>query len=130
MIQLDTNLLIDLSTVGHPTARLVRKWLLAGEELAVSAVAWSEYLNGPHTKQQKDSVHAVISGRVLDFSAKMAEQASRLFHYTGRKRGSHSDCMIAACAMVHSCRVASRNIDDFKHFVPFGLMFLPVETQL
>jgi predicted nucleic acid-binding protein len=130
MIQLDTNLLIDLSTIGHPTAKLVRKWLLTGEELAVSAITWSEYLNGPHTKQQKDSAHAVISGRVLDFSAKMAEQASRLFHYTGRKRGSHADCMIAACAMVHGCRVASRNIDDFKRFVPHGLMFLPVETQV
>ena len=130
MIQLDTNQLIDLSTVGHPTARLVRKWLLAGEELAVSAVAWSEYLNGPHSKQQKDSAHAVISGKVLDFSALMAEQASRLLHYKGRKLGAHSDCMIAACAMVHGCRLASRNIDDFKRFVPHGLMFLPLETQL
>ena len=71
---------------------------------------------------------AVISGRVLDFTEKQAEQASRLFHYTGRKRGSHSDCMIAACAMVHGVRVATRNIGDFERFVPHGLLLERVET--
>ena len=99
MIHLDTNLLIDLVTIGSPHIAVVRKWLVDGEELAVCAIAWSEFLNGPHTKQQKDAVHAIVEGRVLDFTAKEAEQASRLFHYTGRKRGSHSDCMIAACAI-------------------------------
>ena len=128
MIHLDTNLLIDLVTIGSPHIAVVRDWLLAGEELAVSAIAWSEFLNGPHSKQQKAAMTAVISGRVLDFTEKQAEQASRLFHYTGRKRGSHSDCMIAACAMVHGVRVATRNIGDFERFVPRGLLLERVET--
>lgn len=128
MIHLDTNLLIDLVTIGSPHIAVVRKWLVDGEELAVSAIAWSEFLNGPHSKQQKDAVHAIVEGRVLDFTAKEAEQASRLFHYTGRKRGSHSDCMIAACAMTQGVRVATRNIADFEKFVPHGLKLLPVET--
>ena len=128
MIHLDTNLLIDLVTIGSPHIAVVRDWLLAGEELAVSTIAWSEFLNGPHSKQQKAAVTAVISGQVLDFTEKQAEQASRLFHYTGRKRGSHSDCMIAACAMVHGVRVATRNIGDFERFVPHGLLLERVET--
>ncbi|MHB1080726.1 MAG: type II toxin-antitoxin system VapC family toxin [Prosthecobacter sp.] len=128
MIHLDTNLLIDLVTIGSPHIVMIRQWLEAGEELAVSAIAWSEFLNGPHTKAQKDSVHAILEGRILDFTARDAEQASRLFHYTGRKRGSHADCMIAACAMTHQMRVATRNIADFEKFVPHGLMLLPVET--
>lgn len=127
MIHLDTNLLIDLVTIGSPHIAVIRQWLVDGEDLAVSAIAWSEFLNGPHTKQQKDAVHAIVEGRILDFTAKQAEQASRLFHYTGRKRGSHSDCMIAACAMTHGVQIATRNIDNFEKFVPHGLKLLAVE---
>lgn len=128
MIHLDTNLLIDLVTIGSPHVAVIRRWLEKGEKLAVCAIAWSEFLNGPHTKQQKDAVHAIVEGRVLDFTAKEAEQASRLFHYTGRKRGSHSDCMIAACAMTHGVQIGTRNIADFEKFLPHGLKLLPVET--
>ena len=126
MIHLDTNLLIDLVTMGSPHIAVIRQWLEAGEELAVSAIAWSEFLNGPHTKGQKDAMHAILEGRVLDFTAKDAEQASRLFHYTGRKRGSHADCMIAASAMTRNVRVATRNVADFEKFVPHGLLLLSV----
>lgn len=128
MIHLDTNLLIDLVTIGSPHITVIRQWLEKGEQLAVSAIAWSEFLNGPHTKSQKDAVQAIVEGRILDFTAKEAAQASRLFHYTGRKRGSHSDCMIAACAMTQNVRVATRNITDFEKFVPHGLKLLAVET--
>lgn len=128
MIHLDTNLLIDLVTIGSPHIAVIRGWLEKGEKLAMCAIAWSEFLNGPHTKQQKDAVQAIVEGRILDFTAKEAEQASRLFHYTGRKRGSHSDCMIAACAMTHGVQVATRNIKDFEKFVPHGLKLLAVET--
>jgi len=102
--------------------------LLEGEELAVCAIAWSEFLNGQHSKQQKEAIQAVVGGRILDFTAKEAEQASRLFHYTGRKRGSHADCMIAACAMTHQVRVATRNVADFEKFLPYGLQLLAVPT--
>jgi len=129
MIHLDTNLLVDLVTVGSPHIAVIRGWLEEGEELAVSAIAWSEFLNGPHTKQQKDAIQAVVGGRVLDFTAKEAEQASRLFHYTGRRRGSHADCMIAASAMTRGQHVATRNIKDFERFVPHGLQLLPVDTE-
>lgn len=128
MIHLDTNLLIDLVTVGSPHIAVIRQWLIDGEDLGVCAITWSEFLNGPHTKQQKDSVHAILQGRVSDFTAKEAEQASRLFHYTGRKRGSHADCMIAACAMTQGGQVATRNLKDFEKFVPHGLSLLPVAT--
>jgi len=128
MIHLDTNLLIDLVTIGSPHIAVIRQWLEDGEQLAVSAIAWSEFLNGPHTKQHKDAVQAIVEARIFDFTAKDAEQASRLFHYTGRKRGSHADCMIAACAMTRDMRIATRNIADFEKFVPYGLKLLAVAT--
>ncbi len=128
MIHLDTNLLIDLVTVGSPHAALVRGWIKEGRELGASAIAWSEFCNGPHSKAQKDAIFAVLERRVADFGWREAEQASRLFHLSGRRRGSHADCMIAAAAMVADERVATRNIKDFERFVPYGLKLLAVET--
>jgi predicted nucleic acid-binding protein len=129
MIHLDTNLLIDIVTAGSPHIALVRRWLHEGEQLAASAIAWSEFCNGPHSKEQKDAVYAVLEQRVVDFTCQQAEMASRLFHYTGRRRGSHADCMIAAAAMSQGVLVATRNISDFERFTKHGLKLLPVETQ-
>jgi len=128
MIDLDTNILIDLVTIGSPQVGLVRDWLAAGETLASSTIAWSEFCNGPHTREQKDAIHAILNGQLVPFDAMQAEQASRLFHYTGRRRGSHPDCMIAAAAMCRGVAVATRNIKDFERFVPYGLKLRPVPT--
>jgi predicted nucleic acid-binding protein len=128
MTHLDTNLLIDLVTVGSPQVATFRDRIRRGMRLAVSAVAWSEFCNGPHTREQKTALRAVLSGGVLPFTEAQAEQASRLFHYTGRRRGSHADCMIAACAILNEVPLASRNIADFEKFVPHGLLFEPIPT--
>jgi len=127
-LHLDTNLLIDLVTAGSPHIAVVRRWLAEGEKLGVSAIAWSEFCNGPLSKEQKDAIFAVVEQRVSDFTWRQAEEASRLFHRTGRRRGSHADCMIAASAMAHQVPVATRNIRDFERFVPFGLKLRAVPT--
>lgn len=130
VLHLDTNLLIDMVTAGSPHIALIRRWLRDGQQLGTSAIAWSEFCNGPHSKQQKDAVAAVLEHRISDFTWQQAEQASRLFHFTGRKRGSHADCMIAAAAMGLGVTVATRNIADFEPFVAHGLKLLPVATKL
>jgi predicted nucleic acid-binding protein len=128
MIHLDTNILIDLGTAGCPHLGPIWQWLRSGEKFETSAIAWSEFCNGPHSRQQKEAVFAVLEQRVTDFSWQMGEQASRLFHYTGRKRGSHADCMIAAAAMLAGNALATRNVKDFEKFVPLGLTLMPVAT--
>ena len=125
---LDTNLLIDLVTAGSPHIAVVRRWLREGEKLATCAIAWSEFCNGPHSKEQKDSVFHVLEGRVTDFTVKEAENASRLFHRTGRKRGSNAHCMIAAAAITAGIPVATRNTKDFEQFIPLGLKLRAVPT--
>ncbi len=128
-LHLDTNLLIDLVTAGSPHVALIRQWLADGEELGASAIAWSEFCNGPHTARQKDAVFAVLARRVSDFTWQQAEDASRLFHRTGRRRGSHADCMIAAAAIAAQVPIATRNVKDFERFVPFGLSLRAVATN-
>lgn len=128
MIHLDTNILIDIVTANSPQVSLVRQWLLDGRVLTASAVAWSEFLNGPHSHGQKDAVRSVLVGGIRPFDEDQAELASRLFHITGRRRGSHADCMIAAAALAKREVVATRNLKDFQRFVPHGLMLEAIPT--
>ena len=66
MIHLDTNFLVELVTVGSDGARQVREWLVAGREVGASAIAWSEFCNGPLTREQKEAAFAVLKpGGVL-----------------------------------------------------------------
>jgi hypothetical protein len=43
MIHFDTNYLIGLLVKGSPEAGHVDAWLSAGEALAASAIAWTEF---------------------------------------------------------------------------------------
>ena len=128
VIHLDTNILIDIVTAHSPQVAMVRGWLSEGKTLTTSAVAWSEFLNGPHSHGQKDAVRAVLAGGIRPFDEEQAELASRLFHVTGRRRGSHADCMIAAAALAKREVVATRNLKDFQRFVPHGLMLEAIPT--
>jgi predicted nucleic acid-binding protein len=128
VIHLDTNILIDIVTANSPQVSLVRQWLLDGRVLTASAVAWSEFLNGPHSHGQKDAVRSVLAGGIRPFDENQAELASRLFHITGRRRGSHADCMIAAAALAKRDVVATRNLKDYQRFVPHGLMLEAIPT--
>ncbi len=122
MIQLDTNYLVDMVTVGSAGAAKVTAWLKAGKSVATSAVAWSEFCNGPLSKAQKDAAYAVLDRKITDFTWREAEEASRLFNLSGRRRGSHADCMIAAAAIVSGMPLATLNSSDFERLVPFGLL--------
>jgi predicted nucleic acid-binding protein len=128
VIHLDTNILVDLVTAHSPQVAMIIQWLREGEKLAASSIAWSEFCNGPHTREQKDAVRAILRGGIVPFTEEQAEQASRLFHFTGRRRGSHADCMIAAAALCHRQPVASRNLADFERFIPYGLRLERIAT--
>jgi predicted nucleic acid-binding protein len=128
VIHLDTNLLIDLVTAHSAQVEMVHGWLRSKIPLAVSAVTWSEFCNGPHSKEQKDAVHAILRGGIIPFNEQQAEFASRLFHQTGRKRGSHADCMIAAAAFCTRQSIATRNLKDFERFIPYGVKMIAVPT--
>lgn len=128
VIHLDTNILIDLVTSHSAQVEMVRGWLNNNIPLAASAVTWSEFCNGPHSKEQKEAIHAILRGGIYPFSEDQAEFASRLFHKTGRKRGSHADCMIAAAAFCSRKSIATRNIKDFERFVPYGIKIIKVPT--
>lgn len=122
MIHLDTNFLVDLVTIGSPGALKIHSWLKAGKSVTTTAIAWSEFCNGPLSKSQKDAAFNVLGRKITDFTWREAEEAARLFNLSGRRRGSHADCMIAAAAIISSASLATFNSADFQRLVPFGLV--------
>jgi len=110
MIHLDANILIRLSVPGSGAAKKVKKWLLAGETLAVSAPTWFEYISGPVTSQDILHAEAILTGGVANFEKEHSHQAADLFNLTGRKRAIKLDCMIAASALLHRAKVATRTL--------------------
>lgn len=121
MIHLDTNYLIGLPVKGSAAALEVDGWLAAGESLAASAIAWTEFLNGPVTPLEVSRAEAVLQSRIIPFGQGEAVLAAELFNNTGRRRGSRFDCLIAATAIRAQAEVATVNHSDFKVFVAHGL---------
>lgn len=120
MIHLDTNFLIGALRPGSAEDRLFQNWLRSGEEVAVSAVAWAEFLCGPLEPGQVDLAAAVVAAR-LPFGEEEARLAARLFNDAGRRRGSMLDCMIGATALLAGAALATANPSDFGRFASAGL---------
>jgi predicted nucleic acid-binding protein len=124
MIHLDTNYLIGLAVHNSSPAQNVDKWLAAGEPLAASALAWTEFLNGPVSADEIALVESVIEGNLVAFEKPTAVLAAQLFNQAGRRRGSRFDCLIAATAILSGAELATENKKDFAPFVPFGLKLI------
>ncbi|MGI8964772.1 MAG: PIN domain-containing protein [Limisphaerales bacterium] len=124
MIHLDTNYLIGLAVRGSSPAQNVDKWLAAGESLAASALAWTEFLNGPVSVDEITLVESVIEENLVPFEKPTAVLAARLFNQSGRRRGSRFDCLIAATAILADAGFATENQKDFAPFVAYGLKLL------
>jgi len=123
VIHLDTNFLIAAFRPGSPQDAMLRKWLGAGEEVAVSVVAWCEFLCGPVESLQVELATRIVPRRE-GFDAEDAELAARLFNLAGRRRGSLTDCMIAATAVRLAASLATVDVADFRRFESEGLVVL------
>ena len=120
MIHLDTSFLIKALPLGSPEERALQEWIDTDEALAVSAVAWTEFLCGPFEPAALEVAARVID-RYIDFTSAHAEVAARLFNLSGRRRRLFTDCMIAAAAIVENAPLATTNERDFRQFESEGL---------
>ena len=121
MIHLDANYLIAGVNRATSEARAIEAWLLAGESLACSTIAWSEFLVGPVLSAQVAMAREFLVGGCVDFEETHAARSADLFNRVGRIRRLKFDCLIAATAIVGGARLATRNLADFGLFVPHGL---------
>jgi predicted nucleic acid-binding protein len=120
MIMLDTNFLIALEQPGSEADRQVRAWIAAGERIGVCSIVWTEYLCGPLTPAKQTAADALCRWKE-PFLPADAAVAAHLFNASGRRRGTLTDCMIAAVAIRCRATFATRNEADFEPFVVHGL---------
>ena len=120
MIHLDTNFLVGLSQHALSGDALLRRWLNEGRAVGTSSVAWAEFLCGPLAAGAASAVQSVV-GNPVPFTVEDAARAAELFNASGRRRGSLSDCMIAAVALRSKASLATRDVDHFAGFAEFGL---------
>ena len=122
MIHLDTSILIRATVPESPEGRALERWISADEILAISTVAWTEFLCGPLEQPAIELAVRAID-RYIDFTPEYAEIAARLFNQSGRRRGSQMDCMIAATAIAENAPIATADREDFRRFESEGLTF-------
>ena len=124
VIHLDTNVLIGALVPGSSADQALQRWLLAGDTLAISAIAWSEFLCGSPEQSATPATRSAalqLIGDPVPFEGASAELAAQLFNATGRRRGSLGDCMVAASAMTHHAFLATANVVDFATMREAGL---------
>jgi predicted nucleic acid-binding protein len=124
MIHLDTNYLIRSLVPYTQQAAQLDSWILAGETIGVSAMAWSEFLCGPLSATQASSAVGILAG-IESVTASDAALAADLFNKSGRRRGSLADCIIAAVALRSGASLATDNRVDFAPLVNLGLALIP-----
>lgn len=120
MIHLDTSFLIRALIPGTPEETKLRGWLGEGTVLAMSSVAWAEFLCGPLGSIDRELADRFIERR-RDFTSDQAALAARLFNESGRRRAMIIDCMIGAAALADDAPVATSNEGDFSRFAAAGL---------
>jgi len=120
MIHLDTGFLIRALLRGSAEDARLRGWLLERMPVRVSALAWAEFLCGPLDAEQRALAEHLV-GEPIPLLAQDASAAARLFNDTGRRRGSLTDCLIAATALRAGAALATTNARDFRRLQAFGL---------
>jgi len=119
-IHLDTSFLIRALVPGSDEAASLRSWLADGRWVALSTLAWGEFLCGPLPDGAAAAARRVAR-RHIPLGTEQAAEAARLFNATGRRRGSFQDCLVTATAMMAGAELATCDQADFRRFAAEGL---------
>jgi predicted nucleic acid-binding protein len=120
LVHLDTGFLIRALVRGSPEDDVLRTWLAGDTPIAMSAVAWAEFLCGPLVESDKAVARRLV-GQPAPFEEADAEVASAMFNQGSRRRGTFVDCLVAAAALRARARLATSNPVDFRRFADSGL---------
>ena len=120
VICLDTSYLLLGLVPGSPEGDRLREWTATGTRLVAPAVVWFEFLCGPVSARQVETMRAFLH-EVIPFAEPQAGLAATLFNDVGRRRSTRVDAMIAATALVADAALATSNTADFAPFFAAGL---------
>ncbi len=120
MIHLDTSFLIRGLIRNSLEDLKLREWLMDSISLGISSISWAEFLCGPVEPHQIELATRIVYEQV-PFIAEDAALSAHLFNLSGRRRGSLTDCMIAATALRVDASLATGNPADFHRLESAGL---------
>jgi predicted nucleic acid-binding protein len=138
LLHLDADWLIALGELHHEhhetAAKAIDAWLSENHQIAVSAIAWTEFSTGKNGSRPVDDImrcRSILNGGIVAYCVDHAEKAAELFNQIGRPRAERMrlDCFIAAAAIVARAELATFNLRDFKRFLPFGLRIANFEPS-
>ncbi len=125
VIHLDTSFVIRSLVRGSRESDTLRAWLVERRPLAMSTIAWAEFLCGPLAERDEARVRR-LTHTLVPFGPEEAAEAARLFNHAGRRRGSFADCLVAATALAASASLATADRRDFERFLGAGLRLAEV----
>lgn len=123
-IHLDTNYLIEIHTAESKSRSVLKSLLKQEAEFAISALTWHEFLCGPVLEKHKDNIIDLVENRIIPLNSEMAELGAELFNFSGRRKGTKADCLIAATAICINSEFLTWNTNDFKKFTSLGLKLI------
>ena len=123
MIHFDANFLVAALAENTDAAARLDGWVESGQALAISTVAYAEFLCGPLSAGAEAESNSLFP-EPIPLTLQDAKKAAELFNATGRRSRSLSDCMIAATAIHRGAALATYNRDDFVRFAAHGLRLL------
>jgi predicted nucleic acid-binding protein len=126
LVHLDTSVLVDAFTGPRRSLSRVGAATTDGHVLAFCALVEYEWLRGPRTEQEVETVRRFFGDRsVVAFGVREARTASALYRQVKRARGRQADLVVAACALENNARLWTLNEKDFAD-VPGLTLYQPV----
>ncbi len=120
MIHLDTNFLIAAGLPRSREAALLLRWRSEGTPIAMSAVAWTEFLCGPVSESVIGLAQRLVP-EIVPLDRHTAALSARLFNSSGRRRNTQLDCMIGATAIRAGAQLATCDVRHFERLTSVGL---------
>ena len=115
MIVIDTSALISSLCGARESSAQLRRLVLDGERVAMSAIVLYEWLRGPRTEAEiaaQEDLWPV--GQVVPFGSAEAIIAARLYSKVRSPRGREIDLALAATAIARDAALWTLNTDDFR----------------
>ena len=121
IVHLDTSFLVRALAAGTAEAQRLAEWIDDAVPMGISAIAWAEFLCGPVDDEVR-ALAATVLGEAVPLWGEDAVLAARLFNSSGRRRGTLSDCLVAAIAIRSSAALATCNRADVRRLEAAGLV--------